>query len=515
MDSGAYGKTNLLLPALLLLLFVWRIIFIQTSQLDLSPDEAYYWDWSRHLDWGYYSKPPMIAWIIGASTWLFGNTVLGIRLPAALLSTLSLIPLYLLSKRLFNEKVGLAAVLISISNPGACLPGFVMTIDAPLLFFWSLGLYTLWLALEEPQRPLWWIITGIVTGLGLLSKQTMAAFWALAAIYVLANRNRRALIKRPWPYLAIGIFLFSLLPVILWNEKHGWITLEHTAHHFEGLEKDGGFHLKTFLQFVGSQFGIISPVSFLLIFTVGTWSVLMFKKTENRTRFLACMSPLALLGVVLLSLKQKVNANWPAPFYLAGMCLTAAWAHGFVKTPDLISRLKRLFWPGVVLGAFMAITLYTTPYLWNQTEIGKKWPDPTYRLRGWKELGLEVNKVLQDLPRPSQTFIMARKRQTVSELAFYLPGQPTVYRWAGLEGAVHSQYELWPGPEDKIGWDCLMIIKANQAFPQDLARFFEETSFLSSIEIPISTTRKRAYKVYLFKGLKSWPSKVSGPTAES
>ncbi len=492
-------------------LFLWRIIFIYTSQLDLAPDEAYYWDWSRNLDWGYYSKPPMVAWIIGASTGLLGHSVLGVRLPAAFLSTLALLPIYLLGRDLFNRKVGWAAVIMTIANPGACLPGFIMTIDAPLLFFWSLGLYSLYRALIKPDKLLWWFLAGLTTGLGLLSKQTMIAFWGLAGIYMLANREKRKLLRKPGPYLAITIFLLSIVPDLLWNYHHNWITLHHTAHHFEGVEKGHGLSLHTFLRFVGSQAGLISPFTYFLTILVGVWAVLRFKKIPTPARFLAFLGPLALLGVILLSLKQKVNANWPAPFYLAGTVIVSAWAYNFIPTPKGISKLKKLFWPGIWLGALMAAILYSAPYMFNYTSLGKKFPDPTYRLRGWKELGHIADLQLSKLPNRKKTFIIAAGRQEVSEMAFYVPGNPRVYRWPGSDLQVRSQYELWPGPVDKIGWDAMVVLKTDDRFPEDLKKCFDKTISLKSIEIPINKKRSRCYTIYLCTGLKHWPSLRSQP----
>src|SRR4051794_24778983 len=63
----------LLAACLILLAAALRAAFLLLDcPLDLAPDEAHYWDWSRHLDWNYYSKGPLVAWIIGASCWLLG-----------------------------------------------------------------------------------------------------------------------------------------------------------------------------------------------------------------------------------------------------------------------------------------------------------------------------------------------------------------------------------------------------------------------------------------------------------
>src|SRR4030065_537893 len=75
----------------------FRYYYIATGHLDLSPDEAHYWEWSRRLDLSYYSKGPLIAYLIFLSTSLLGDNVLGVRIPAVLLSALGEVLLFRLA----------------------------------------------------------------------------------------------------------------------------------------------------------------------------------------------------------------------------------------------------------------------------------------------------------------------------------------------------------------------------------------------------------------------------------
>jgi 4-amino-4-deoxy-L-arabinose transferase-like glycosyltransferase len=141
-----------------------------------------------------------------------------------------------------------------------------MTIDAPLLFFWCFALYAFWRCIESGQCDLRWMAgSTAAVGLGLLSKQTMLVFFPLAGIFLLTGRDDRRHLAR-WPFWlwTAGSLLF-LLPVIFWNSRHGWITLFHTMGHFEtdvvGLKQ----RIIRFGEFFGSQFGILSPVTFGLI----------------------------------------------------------------------------------------------------------------------------------------------------------------------------------------------------------------------------------------------------------
>jgi 4-amino-4-deoxy-L-arabinose transferase-like glycosyltransferase len=81
-DAGNNLRWRNYFLVLLLLITVWRLLFVVIAPLDLEPDEAYYWDWGRNFALGYYSKPPLIAWINTFSTFIFGAATSAVRLPA-------------------------------------------------------------------------------------------------------------------------------------------------------------------------------------------------------------------------------------------------------------------------------------------------------------------------------------------------------------------------------------------------------------------------------------------------
>ncbi|MEK7683439.1 MAG: glycosyltransferase family 39 protein, partial [Nitrospirota bacterium] len=139
--------TALLISLLGLSLF--RIYYITHGVIDLSPDEAHYWEWSRRLDLSYYSKGPMIAYLIALGTAIFGDNVFGIRVMAVVSSALSSIFLYLLGRKLFDERTGVAAAVLMQVIPLYSAYGVLFTIDSPFIFFWVLSLYLFWRAVEQ------------------------------------------------------------------------------------------------------------------------------------------------------------------------------------------------------------------------------------------------------------------------------------------------------------------------------------------------------------------------------
>jgi hypothetical protein len=81
--SGLYRATGAILAGLLIL----RVLVLLLDPNSLYADETQYWLWSREVDWGYFSKPPMIAWIIAATTAVFGDADWAVRLAAPFLHT--------------------------------------------------------------------------------------------------------------------------------------------------------------------------------------------------------------------------------------------------------------------------------------------------------------------------------------------------------------------------------------------------------------------------------------------
>src|SRR5579859_4726264 len=95
-----------------LFIAITRVLALRNSPLNLLPDEAQYWSWSRHLAFGYFSKPPVIAWLISATTAVVGNDEWGVRLAAPLLHAATGVVVAYIGRAVFNERVGFFSALI-------------------------------------------------------------------------------------------------------------------------------------------------------------------------------------------------------------------------------------------------------------------------------------------------------------------------------------------------------------------------------------------------------------------
>ena len=154
-----------------------RIITLLVSSANLGPDESQYWFWSREPAFGYFSKPPLIAWIIALTTGLFGNTEWAVRLSAPLLHAGTAGFLFLTARQLYGSHTAFWSGVAWLTAPGVILSSFVMATDAPLLFFWSAALYFL-IRIDQISMPriIDVIALGLALGFGVLSKYAMIYF---------------------------------------------------------------------------------------------------------------------------------------------------------------------------------------------------------------------------------------------------------------------------------------------------------------------------------------------------
>jgi 4-amino-4-deoxy-L-arabinose transferase-like glycosyltransferase len=488
---------------LLMVVTAWRLVYLLITPLDLVPDEAYYWDWGRHFSWGYYSKPPLIAWINGLSSALLGATPFSVRLPAVLCGSVTLIALFGLAKRMFDARTAFWAAALAVIAPGSAIINLIMTIDAPLVCCWMLALYTLWRALEENGRASWLVLTILLCGVGLLAKQMMFFFPIITLLFLAASAKERHHLRRPWPYFLLILPLFFLIPDLWWNSQHGWITFQHTAHHFEGNHTFWRF-LTTLPDFVGGQLLLIAPLTWLIFIVLALGMARQFKSLAGRLKFLLLFSALPLAIFALMSLRQRINANWPAVFYSTSFVLTAAWATGQPVIKKRLSTWRRLFPWAIYSAVFLSILTYSLTIYIGHTSLGGGSKDPFHRLKGWHELGTEISQ-LQKNAGTEGTFLLAVTRQTASELAFYVKAQPQVFLWNDRRGIVTSQYDLWPGPVDKIGRDALLVVEKGHNLNTELRRSFREVNLLKELRIPMGEAASRDYVVYRGHNLLKWP----------
>lgn len=365
--------------------------------LPLTPDEAYYWVWSRHLQAGYLDHPPMVAlWIYGG-TWLLGQHPIGIRVWGVLASLGASVALVFAGRRLFpeTEQVGeRAACLLNVTLLfGVGMAS--MTPDTPLMFFSALSLWALSYALTSSRKGallFWWGLTGICLGLAAESKYT-AIFLALGiAGYVALGRAN--LWRRLEPWLGAALATAIVMPVIWWNASHHWASFVKQGG------RAGMWHPTRALQFVGElfagQIGLMTPFVFLCVLT----AVWRLARTRQASVLLWCLIPGGLF-FLFHACGDRVQANWPSVLY--PVCALAAGLSGRYWRLALSS--------GVVMSSLVGVQA-----LWQPLPIPAHWNPIVRQTAGWDAF---AHRVEQEATLHGVRALVVEDYALASILAFY------------------------------------------------------------------------------------------------
>lgn len=172
--------------AAILAITLWRLGLALLDRTELSTDEAQYWAWGQSLAFGYYSKPPLIGWILRGSSEVLGDSVAAVRLAAPLFHMATALVLFHFARRLLPVPVAAIAALSYLTTPAVAVGSALMTTDTPLLLSAAIamGLQTLLAEARAENRPAIGLalLFGLVLGVGLLAKYALLFWLAGAAI---------------------------------------------------------------------------------------------------------------------------------------------------------------------------------------------------------------------------------------------------------------------------------------------------------------------------------------------
>ena len=481
--------------------YLW---LISSGHWPLDAEEAQYWQWARRLDWSYYSKGPMVAYLIALSTELGGHTEFWVRLPAVALGIGSAGIAYALASQVFqSQRAGFLSVVLLSLMPLYAAGSLLMTTDSPFVFCWGLTSFFLCRAVRRRFKS-WWYVAGIGFGLGLLSKYTMLMLVPCVLLWLLASPKLRPWLRRREPYEAalLGVLIFS--PAIVWNARHGWLSVRHVL--IQAGAGGKSISLWGGPEFLASQIAVLSPFLFLLMILGVAWA---WREGVRQDRedllLLACLSAPVFLFFQGWSFLTKVQANWAAHAYFTAAIAVAGWSGTWPTWGERRGSTRRLngllrasiITPAVFLAVFIVADLWA-PF-------GLRVPGALdlvgKRLRGWPELGQAVGEVLRGSASP--LFLASDRYQIASELAFYVEGHPRVYN-ANL-GRRMNQYDLWGGWEALKGQDGLFITYGAGDPPQELRLAFQEAVRVRVVPIVYRGRHLRDFSIYRGRNFLGFP----------
>lgn len=467
---------------------LYRLWALQHMGITLYVDEAYYWGWAQDPAWGYYSKPPMIGWLIAATTALFGDGLLGVKAGTFLVYPLTTLTLYALGKRLFDARSGFFVAFAFLTLPAVSLSGIIVSTDMLLFLFWSLALLFLLRALEG-NRLGDWLLAGLFGGLGLLTKYTMGVFAISVLVYLLLDKDQRQQLANPRLYAAGLLAFLVFLPNLWWNLQHDFPTFQHTAD-ISHLERAGGLQWAELGEFLGGQFAVFGPVFFAVLL------YLVFRPRQNRPHghalLLASFTLPFLLIICAQALLGRANANWAAPAYIAGSLWVVGW---------LLAGNRR-----ILLGLGLGLNLFWMGAIYHYGDVTRalgveltRSNDPFKRVRDWDRLAAEVAPILSRHP---QATLMGNDRTLLAHLIYHLEPHPLDAVAWNPEGALKDHYQLTTSLADKRGQDFLMVTR-NESL-QELAPHFAQAEEVAHIVVPIHRDYVHEVRVYHLQGFKGY-----------
>ncbi|WP_065340610.1 ArnT family glycosyltransferase [Azoarcus olearius] len=463
------------------------------ARLGLNPyvDEAYYWGWAQALDWGYYSKPPLIAALLALSERLFGDNLYALKAPSLMLYPATALVIHRLGCVLFDARTGCWAGLAFLTLPATSALGLFASTDAPLLLCWALALLLLWQA-QRDERIAPWLGLGVVTGLGLMSKYTMLAFAGSALLALLAEPAGRRRLASPGPWLALAVALAIFAPNLWWNAHHGFPTFQHTAEitrlNARGWEPD---ELGEFLLAQWAAFGPLLALGLLLPLRAprALWA-------DARLRFLLVFVWPLLLVVSLQALTGRANGNWAAPVFVAGCLFVAA---------TLQPQRARLLMAAVALNIVLGLGLYH----WQDLLAAAGKPltgrsDPYKRARGWDALVAAVRPHYEAArTRDPDVILMGDDRELLAQLIYGL--RPLRYaRWQADAHIVDHYGLTAPLRADDRGSVLFASIRRDPAALAEVTRRFEQAQPLGEVDVALYPDFHRRASLWLLKGFKAY-----------
>jgi 4-amino-4-deoxy-L-arabinose transferase-like glycosyltransferase len=470
---------------------VFRLLYIQW--VELAPDEAYYFTWSRTLQWGYYDHPPMVGFLILVFTTLAGQSEFGVRIGWVLMTALLSCLLYILGRIMFrSERAGFYAALllnlILLASAGA----IIVTPDGPQSLFWALSILFIHQAVSG-RGGTWWYLTGIALGLGLLSKYTMILLGPCIFLFLLSCPEGRNWLRRKEPYLAflLGLAIFS--PVILWNAQHDWVSFRFQISH--GLEVKKQIGLRYFGEYWAGQAGLVSPLLFLAIL----WAIIKsayrgFRRGERHWLLLFWTSAPVLLFFAYTSLRAKVEANWPALAYFSAMvALGGVVAEGWIGW----SKGRRIFaWvAGIMALLFTVLAHLQAVHALIPIPAHR---DPTSQLHGWRGLGDRMKEVAQSLDPAKGIFLLTPRHQLAGEGMFYTQGKIPVFQWDAPNRINH----LSPFNSPPAGSQGIFFTEGGNELPRGLEGLFEFCEKLEPFVVRRNSGVVRTHPIWKCAGFK-------------
>ncbi len=424
----------------------------------------------------------MVAWWIWLSTAIFGNTALGVRIPAILSVIVTSVAVYGTARELLQTRAvaGRSALWLNAT----ILVGFgaiLMSPDAPSVMFWALAAWVL-AAVRRTGRGWLWLLVGLFAGLGCVSKYTDFFFGIGLLLWLLLDPAARRWFRCPWTWLGGLVALLVFLPVLLWNANHDWASF---GKQFGRLAAEG-LTLRYVGEFVVAQFGLLNPLIAIFV-GIGAWTAIRSRgQWVGAAAFLVALAAPLVAYMLIHSFHARVQGNWLAPLY-PGLALLAAIAAAEKANVRFLRGLADLAAPvGIV------ISLLALAYFVVQPKSLFSLRSPAERVAGWRDFAETIERLRQ---QQGAGWIATVSYEVTGELAFYGPGAEKVRQ---IDERARYAYEQ---PDAALTQQPALVVLPNKE--RTIRRFgqcFQSAEPVGDISRSGPDGRIESYAVLLAKG---------------
>lgn len=418
--SVVFGDVGLLVA-----LALARVILhtLTNGQYGFHRDELLLLDDARRLDWGFVEFPPLSALITRGALELFGPSLAGLRLPAAIAQGLAMLLAGLMARELGGGRLAQAAAALATAIAPVSLAVGALVQYTSFDYLWWVLIAYLTVRLLKSDQPRWWIAVGAAIGVGLMTKYTTAVFAAALAAGVLLTGARRYL-RSPWLWAGAGVAVLLVLPNLIWQAQHGFISLD-----FVGYIHARDVRIGRTDDFLIEQLYLSANLVSIPLWVSGLYFYL-FAPAGKRFRPLGWM--FVITFAVLLLTRARGYYTGPAyPMLLAaGAVSMERWLAGLSR--GLAAWLRGVFWGALALGgvAFAAVLLPVAPLPSGWFDTANAIHEQFGEQVGWPELADTVAQIYQSLPAEerAQTAILAANYGEAGAMNLYGPerGLPPV-----------------------------------------------------------------------------------------
>ena len=454
-----------------------RVFAIISTPLELSADEAQYWLWSKKLNWGYFSKPPMIAWLIHVSNNIFGDYDYSIRILAPVIHGINALVIFRLSQEINDNYLAhFLSSLIWLTLPIVGVGSFLMSTDTPLMLIWTTSLLVTVKSYNSDNVFLW-SLAGLIAGLALYAKYAALYLPLGLIIFYIINFQNEQNIKLRGLFLFLMNFIIVSLPNVIWNYFNNFQTINHLSSN--AVIDAPSYSLFGTLTFLIAQIAILGPL-LLIVFVLTAYNI---KKLNKLSIFLLYFIFPVYILMFIQGFFSEANANWAASALPAITILCGYFLSKRIKFAALT----------ILSNLLICIFILIVSFNGNLIFLDVK-SDPLRKLKGWSILSEDLKDTIS---KEKSDVVLVDRRGIAAELIYYLRNENIKIRVPESSKSPSNHYQLHYSLTDKEN-KIFYYASENTKIPESYKVGYNAIKVGVS-DVQISKKKNRKINIYLIE----------------